>query len=328
MTEPARTPSDLRAEYVGRVNRVIDHIERNLDRSLSLDELARVARFSPHHFHRIFSALVGETLHRFIQRLRVERAATMLVTNAGCPITAIAIDCGFSSSATFARAFKEAFGMSATRWRAQGDHEACKANRKIRKTLDGLCKAGAVSDCYLDPRNNAPTWRIEMPAEPTPLHTTVQVQTRAEIPVVYLRHVGPYGQTALVPRLVAKLRQWAVPRGLWGPDTRTLLVAHDDPNVTEEGKLRLSVCLSVPPQTEGEGEVGRMTIAGGKYAVGHFEIRPEQIAEAWGAVLGGWLPQSGFQPDDRLCYEEALGDPREHPEGKIVLDICVPVRPL
>lgn len=51
-----------RAEYAARVNRVIDYVERNLDRPLALTELAGVAHFSPFHFHRIFETLVGETL--------------------------------------------------------------------------------------------------------------------------------------------------------------------------------------------------------------------------------------------------------------------------
>ncbi len=325
MTDADRTPHALRAEYLGRINRVIDHIERNLDRSLSLEELAKVAHFSPFHFHRVFGAMVGETLGRFVQRLRVERAAAMLVANPGRSITAVSIDCGFSSSATFARAFKEAFGMSATRWREHGDRNECEAQSKIRKPLDKLRKAEGVSDCYFDPRTNVPTWRIEMPSS---LSTTITVTERPDHPVAYLRHVGPYGQAAVVPRLFSKLQEWAVARDLMDSTTRFLLVAHDNPNVTDADKLRLSVCLTVPSGVEPEGEVGMMTIPGGKFAVGHFEIPPQRIAEAWDVVMGEWMPSSGFQPDDRLCYEEALNDPRQHPEGKIVLDICVPVRPL
>jgi AraC family transcriptional regulator len=64
-----------RGEYTARINRVLDHVHENLDGDLSLRALARVARFSPHHFHRIFSALVGETCHQFVRRVRLERAA-------------------------------------------------------------------------------------------------------------------------------------------------------------------------------------------------------------------------------------------------------------
>jgi AraC family transcriptional regulator len=317
-----------RAEYVARINRVIDHVERNLDQPLSLATLADVAQLSRYHFHRIFGAMVGETLHGFVQRLRVERAAVMLVVNPKESITTIAIDCGFSSSATFARAFKDAFGMSATQWRARGERNGCDTKSKIRNTLGNLGEAGPEWSCYMDPRTSTPTWRQAMTTRENELTTTIEVKELPEHHVVYLRHVGPYGQAALVPRLVEKLRGWAIPRGLVTRATRLLLVAHDSPNVTAPDKLRLSVCLSVPAGTVGEGEVGTMKIPGGTFAVARFEIPPTRIAEAWSVVMGRWLPESGYQPDDRLCYEEALGDPREHPEGKLVLDICVPVRAL
>jgi AraC family transcriptional regulator len=47
-------------EYRSRINRVIDYIEANIDRDLSLPELAEVAHFSPFHFHRIFRAMAWD----------------------------------------------------------------------------------------------------------------------------------------------------------------------------------------------------------------------------------------------------------------------------
>lgn len=329
MADSIRASEASRAEYVARVNRVMDHVERNLEQPLSLATLADVAQLSRYHFHRIFGAMVGETLHGFVQRLRVERAATMLVANPKESITTIALDCGFSSSATFARAFKEAFGMSATQWRERGDCNGCDTKSKIRNMLGKLGQAAPEWSCYIDPRTSTPTWRqSEMNTDRDQLKTQIEVKELPAHHVVYLRHVGPYGQVALVPRLVEQLRGWAIPRGLLTSATRLLLVAHDSPNITAPDKLRLSVCLTVPAGTAGEGEVGTMQIPGGTFAVARFEIPPARIAEAWSVVMGRWLPQSGYQPDDRLCYEEALNDPREDPEGKIRLDICVPVRPL
>jgi AraC family transcriptional regulator len=61
-----------RLEYEKRANRVIDHIRDHLGEALSLAELARVAAFSPFHFHRVFKALTHETLFGYVQRLRIE----------------------------------------------------------------------------------------------------------------------------------------------------------------------------------------------------------------------------------------------------------------
>ena len=110
MTDPLNNNSRqeyLRQEYISRINRVIDYIEANIDKDLSLTSLAKIANFSPFHFHRIFRAMVGETLNGFILRIRLEKAAARLLDHPKESITEIAFDCGFSGSATFARAFRE-----------------------------------------------------------------------------------------------------------------------------------------------------------------------------------------------------------------------------
>ena len=109
-----------RLEYEKRVNRVIDYVREHLADELTLADLARVAALSPFHFHRVFTAITGETLFGFIQRVRIERAAGALSSHPDQSVLAVALDHGFSSAAAFARAFRARFGMSATQWRAGG----------------------------------------------------------------------------------------------------------------------------------------------------------------------------------------------------------------
>ncbi len=68
--------------------------------------------------------------------------------------------------------------------------------------------------------------------------------------------------------------------------------------------------------------------SGGSYAQARFELNPEDYAAAWGAVFGDWLPESGYQPDDRIVFERYLNNPGEHPQGKHIVEICIPVKPL
>ncbi len=317
-------------EYTARINRVLDHIELHLCEELTLGELARVASFSPFHFHRIFSALLGETLGHFIQRLRLERAASKLLHSPRDSVTEIALDCGFSSPSVFARAFRAHFGVSASEWRETGGERNPGApNRKEGQAIRKERGEMAALSSYLDPASHQLRWRIEMKIE-SKLKAEVEVKELPELEVAYLRHVGPYqGNAALFGRLWGRLIQWAIPRGLFRPPETTMLtVYHDDPEITEEEKLRLSVCLSVPPETAADGEFGRMTVAGGRYAVARFEIDARQFGEAWNAVYGGWLPKSGYQPDDRPPLEICRNNPEEHPEHKHLVEICVPVRPL
>lgn len=324
-------PTPLREEYTARINRVIDYIETHLDQELSLDTLAEVANFSKFHFHRLFQAMVGETLNQFIQRIRLGKAASQLIYNPKKSITEVALDCGFSGSATFARAFKGMYGMSATDWRAGGHQQP---ESKIRKTegkagqaVGKKWQAGVSVSLYIDPVSNQPIWRIKMINE---AEVQVEVKDVPEQTVAYVRHIGPYqGDSQLFEALFTKLMTWAAPRGLLRfPETQMMALYHDDPAITADEKLRTDVCVTVPAETPVEGEIGKMVIPGGQCAVAHFELTDQEYTQAWQLVYGQWLPQSGYQPDDRPPYEVFHNNPEEHPEHKHIIDICVPVRPL
>ncbi len=310
-----------RKEYLGRVHKAQDYIEKNLGSALTLDDIARAACFSPFHFHRVFSAVTGETLARFILRLRLERAAWHLACAPERSVTEIALDTGFSSSAAFARAFRAEFAMSATDYR-----KLCKTDRK-----DG--KADGEAATYLGQVIQLPTRRSTMSETMNVKPLAPQSIEVRELPaktLAYLRHVGPYaGDAALFERLWGQFCQWAGPRGVLSrPGAEAICLYHDNTDVTEEAKLRLSLGFTVEPGTPTDPPINLLEIPAGKYVVAHYEIDPKSYGAAWAYVMGSWMPQSGYQPDDRPCYECFLNDPNAHPEGKHIVDLCVGVKPL
>jgi AraC family transcriptional regulator len=175
-----------RREYAARMNRVVDHIQSHLADPLDLERLAAVACFSPFHFHRVFRGWMGETLQSFVHRLRLERAAQLLAFDQLSSISDIALDCGFSSSSAFARAFKAAFGVSASDWR----------KRKICQSNSKLWEAGEDGALGFSKLPGQMVRNKEIPLKSIPL--TVQVRDLAPATLAYLRHVGPYkGDAAL-----------------------------------------------------------------------------------------------------------------------------------
>jgi AraC family transcriptional regulator len=326
-----RPPSEnSRTEYLARIHRVMDYVEAHLDAELTLAELARVACFSPFHFHRIFTACTGEPLYQFILRLRLERAATQLRQDRRKSVTAIALDCGFGSSAAFARAFRAAFGASATEWRAES-RKNCEAHRKISQDPDGWAGYSPSQGASDKSARRMPMSKItEMLRNTAPKEAeSVRIENLPSTRVAYVRHVGPYaGDEQLFNRLFGRLCQWLGPRGLMGPGTRLLTIYHDSPDITDEDKLRISVCATVPATTQPEGEIGVMTLDGGTYAVAKFELDASEYGGAWKWLMGMWLPESGYQPDDRHCFELYLNDPSQHPQRKHQVEIWEPVKPL
>jgi AraC family transcriptional regulator len=320
----------LRKEYISRINKVLDYIESNLDQCLSLNKISAIANFSPYHFHRIFGAMMGETLNHFIQRLRVERAANYLIIYPEKTVTEIALICGFSGSASFARSFKDYYNTSASDWRKKNSKNR-KLQSKIRKNKSKPGNVIDVSSLYISDTPNKQIWRIKVKdRNKKMINAEVEVKELPEQTVAYLRHIGPYATNeALFAEYIEKLFRWAGPRGLINfPKTQQLNVYHDDPDVTDEDKLRLSICLTIPPDTETDGEIGKMKIPGGKYAIARFELGGDQFEAAWNGLYGGWLPDSGYQPADGYCFEICHNNPKEHPEGKHIVDICIPVKPL
>ena len=124
-TRSCKTRHSTATTYTERVNRAIDHIVSHLSEPVRLVDVSRAAGMSPFHFHRVFQAMVGETVADFVKRLRLEKALFMMAHARRSSLTQIALACGFSSSSDFSRSFKQRFGVAASKfdldaWRA--DH--------------------------------------------------------------------------------------------------------------------------------------------------------------------------------------------------------------
>ena len=105
-----------RSDLIEDVKRYIrEHINEPLDR----ETLAAVAGFSIPHFHRVFTAQVGQSAISYIRRLRLERAARKLRMGA-VDITEVALAAGYDTHAAFSKAFKQQFGLSPSEFRQLG----------------------------------------------------------------------------------------------------------------------------------------------------------------------------------------------------------------
>jgi AraC-like DNA-binding protein len=108
--------ASTRQEIARRLARGVAYIHGHLDRPLRLAEIAREAALSPFHFHRLFRAAWGETVHGYIRRLRLDRARCLL-RETGRPIADLALDCGFESVGSFTTLFSRQCGVSPARFR-------------------------------------------------------------------------------------------------------------------------------------------------------------------------------------------------------------------
>lgn len=106
-------------EYKRRMCLAMDFIVKHLEENPTLEEIAEAAYFSKYHFHRLFHAVVGETVAGFVRRIKLEKSANVLIYGQSHDITSVAHICGFSSSQNFAKAFRTHFGVTPTEFRHQ-----------------------------------------------------------------------------------------------------------------------------------------------------------------------------------------------------------------
>lgn len=297
--------TNSRQEYIKRINAVIEYVEKNLDRDLSIETLSEKAFFSPFHFHRIFSAIIGETINTFINRKRIERIASILLSQTfDGSLNELAYKYGFSCGSSLSRAFKKFYGVSPT------EFKNCNGRDMLSKIgIDSINLQEYI--CSID---NIKKW-ISMNAQ-------IEVKELSEIKLVGIKHIGEFDK---IRGTYDRLFQWAYGKGLLNnPNLKVATIYHDNPKVTEMAKVRQSACITVDKEIDEEGEIGNIRIEGGKYVVGHFEVSGEDFQKAWeGTTI--WVVDNNLKFRDRDYFELFHNDYRTHPEKKFIVDICIPV---
>jgi len=110
------TDTQLVDEYSECIADVMQYIRRHIHEPLNREVLAEVAGFSVPHFHRVFTAQVGESAVSYVRRLRLERAGRKLRMGA-VDITEVAQAAGYETHAAFSKAFKQQYGLSPSEFR-------------------------------------------------------------------------------------------------------------------------------------------------------------------------------------------------------------------
>lgn len=271
---------DCKEEYVHRIHNVQDYIEHNLEKNITVEELAKVAGFSKYHFSRIFSSVLQESLAHYVNRIRMEKALFLLAHRPDLNMTDIAYEMGFTDSAIFSRAFRNYYGVTPSGYRREYSKN-CKEPVFISEYNKKAAEKKWVENSF---------WK----------NSQITVEELEERQAVYVRHTGTY-------ETLATKYAWLMQRLFLGAKRQNLLVKgenpilaiyHDNPEFGEKEQFRTSLCLTVPEHLKAKEDrlLGVMQLEGGKYVVGRFEIQPEQFSDAWDYMYREWLMTSGYVP--------------------------------
>ena len=296
--------SNASHEYTRRIDRVIDYLRDHLDKPLKLEDLARVACFSEYHFHRVFGAMTGETLNDFTNRLRLEKAARLLRYSEQS-LTDIALDCGFSSSATFSRAFRTGYDTSPSQFRKSAE---------IKKSK--ICKELFSGREYLLP----------MSAEEKRAAFPVRLIDVPERQVAYIRVTNAFEMDRVLAALKTMI-EWAKSEGVFSQGI-LFGMSVDDPHVTPKHLYRYEVCLASSFPFECMEGMSKLKMPAMRYAATRVSGDIRKVATATDYLFRGWLINSDYEPEHAPGLEIFLDKENAMDWSHFELELCIPVRKL
>lgn len=268
-------------------------VQSNPERDVSLASLAAEHGYSPSHFHRVFTDVVGETPKAHVERVRLERAAYRLAVTRES-ILDIAISIGFRSHETFTRAFRRRFDHTPSEWRrlsVDGQKAWLEANQV--RTPDG----STLSD--------------------------VSYLTLKPMTLLAMRRMGKYG-TFGTPDwdggpsdwspLVDELRNRRLPFRKLG-----MMFCYDNPRLTPPHLQAMDACVPLlrAAGAPRKGTVRRLDFAGGLYGAIEHRGPVATLENAYGTLAMSIVSSGRFAlkegPPLEILRETGIdGDPERH----------------
>ncbi|PWQ94689.1 AraC family transcriptional regulator [Leucothrix arctica] len=252
-------------DHVFRINEVLSFIHRDITADLQAKKLAEIAAYSEQHFHRLFKQVVGEPVHQYVRRTRLETAANQLIFSPQLTVLEVAENCGFQSLSSFSRAFREVYNVPPGRWRLGNRDD------KQRHYLS-------------DPELHEAYQRLAQVELPT-----AEIVNIPACHVAYVRHLG-YGRS--IRQSWQMLKAWADSEGR-SVDVQIGL-HHSNPALVPLEQCHYVACIGIDEPVIRRGRVNSVTIPGGLHATfavqGKFGELLPRISKIWEE----WLPQSGY----------------------------------
>jgi len=285
------------------LNRVLDHIQSNLEGDLAVAQLAEICHLSEFHFQRVFKEYTGEPVHGYVLRLRLEQAAEMLRSDPERPITQVAGDVGFGTASAFAKAFKKFFDLSASQWR-QAHQRSVSPDLSVK--FD----------------QHRPVWTLNYLDE----QKQIRVERWEPFRVAYVRNFGNYmGDAQLFSQLYQQLFSYGGQQGLIDAHTLGYNIYRQSPDITDHSKLEVMCAITLPEYVRPALPLNELTLAGGLYGVCRFQLSESEFKSAWQWLFDQWLARSGYALDQqRPTFERQVSDEQKQAEYKV--DFCVPIK--
>lgn len=292
--------------------RAQEFIERRWRDEVTLEDIASHVCLSPFHFQRIFKQQTGETPKEYLNRIRLENAIQRIYVDRHLTVFEVALECGFTSQAVFARSFRQKFGVSATEFR----------NLSFAKVAQLAVWEPSIQRVF-----QKLLLRKMSRKEEEKLRASITLKRIEPLTVIY--HATTMLSEEHIGEEFQKLLNRADAYDLEVDVSQCFGAMYDFPLHTPLEKCRYRVCLGVDAESAKHPKFSTMVLAGGKYGV--FPVKGDiELAIRYSIYFfSDWLKASHFQRSDQsyLYLERFSALPGPKTYTTIAREMYVPLKP-
>ncbi|TFD96423.1 helix-turn-helix domain-containing protein [Dysgonomonas capnocytophagoides] len=267
------------------IQKITAYINSHLFDELNMDILISMGGLSKYHFRRIFKSITGENISSYIQRLRIEQIAHLLIST-NYTLEQIIHQTVYQSKFSLSKAFKKHFGISTSEYRKkykQGrERSDVNLNPEIKRLNNIYLICLEVGDTYRNRNKYKFKWS----------------------------------------RLSQYAQQNKLSGSYYG---RSVSISLDDPLITPLSQCRFYLGITVWEGIEPMRRSISMKIPNGNYAIFRHKGSYASLHKLYKAIYEEWLPHSKYRMKSTLSFEIYLNDPKTTKASELVTEVYFPI---
>ncbi|QFR48797.1 AraC family transcriptional regulator [Sulfurimonas lithotrophica] len=253
-------------------NSIMYYIYTHIDVNIDLDELSRDLQISKFHMHKVFKNIFEKNIYESIKSIRLQKAASLLLTNKYSTISEVAKLCGYSSHSSFIKAFRGKFDVSPKEWRKGA----------YKKYSNSILKASNISTKTSIDFTNITATIVDMP----------QMKSYYIRNSGYINNVKETWQKLYTLVLNNKVKKY-----------KMVALLHDNPTITELDNCQYIACIITDEKEEVFTQrLPKFKISDGVYAKFDLQGYGEDILRFIHWVYHDWLVDSEYETTTKPSF--------------------------
>lgn len=253
-------------------NDIMYYIYTNIDTNIDIEELSYDMDISKFHMHRVFKEIFGKNIYETIKSIRLQKAASLLLTNKYSTISNIALLCGYSSHSSFIKAFKSRFTMTPKKWKDNG-YKLYSAN------ILQQSKRAMLSTADFN-------------------HLIPSIVKMPKTECFYIRNRG---YNVNIQQTWQKLQTWRLTNNI--NNYKEIALLHDNPTITHLSECQYIACIHVEDGNAlTNNRLPKFNISDGVYARFDFQGKHGDMLKFIHWVYNEWLVKNEYEATTKPSF--------------------------